>query len=126
MDINFYTRGGSSFSIKVSFDDTVKDIKEKIQKYQNIPISKHALFLNRQLLQDDVDIRECGIHQNSRIELLITAEDAKIQLNIKVSLNFPVEMDKNDTVLKLKEKIHEIDSNFPINRLILKVKGAEL
>lgn len=128
MDVLFYTPGGRSFSIEVYFFDTVLDIKEKIQTYQNIPISKQALIFNAQLLQDDGDIWTYEIFKNSHIELII-AQDSKVQLNIKVlssGMHFPLEMDMNETVLKMKQKIHEIDSDVPINKIILQVKGTEL
>ncbi|KAJ6767290.1 UV EXCISION REPAIR PROTEIN RAD23 [Salix purpurea] len=52
----------------------------------------------------------------------------KVQLNIKIPSNqtpVPLEMDMGDTVLHLKEKIHEIEP-VPVKRLVLQSNGAEL
>lgn len=142
MDLIFEVQRGRAFSIEVGFFDTILEIKEKVQKYQGIPISKQTLLFNGQVLQDDGDIWKCEIFQNSHIHLVVAVaesdhhrsplvEETKIHLNIKTpssKSHIPVEIDKNHTVLKLKEKIHDIENNVPINKLILHVHatGTEL
>ncbi|XP_037496518.1 ubiquitin-like protein-NEDD8-like protein RUB3 [Jatropha curcas] len=141
MDVFFETQRGRPFSIEVGFFDTVLEIKEKIQKYQGIPVNKQTLIFNGQVLQDDRDVEHCEILQNSHIQLLIAPDNdkpqikveesspsKKIQLSIKIpssKLHVPLEMDLNDTVLRLKEKIQEMES-VPIHRLILQSNGGEL
>ncbi|KAK2442644.1 Ubiquitin superfamily protein [Trifolium repens] len=139
MDVIFEVQRGRPFTIEVGFFDTILEIKEKVQKYQGIPISKQTLIFNGQILQDDGDIWKCGIFQNSRIHLMVASdsdhhkppvEDTKFHLNIKMPLSkshIPIEIDKNDTVLKLKEKIHDIDqNNVPLNKVMLHSTGTEL
>ncbi|KAJ1386669.1 Ubiquitin-like domain superfamily [Sesbania bispinosa] len=128
MDVIFEVERGSTFSIEVGFFDTILEMKEKVQKYESIPISKQTLIFNGQVLPDDGDIWKCEIFQNSRIQLIVAPDSdkspsTKIQLNVKITssnVHIPLEMDLNDTVLKLKEKIHEIMENpVPVHRLIL-------
>ncbi|KAJ1386668.1 Ubiquitin-like domain superfamily [Sesbania bispinosa] len=135
MDVIFEIQRGKTFSIEVGFFDTVLEMKEKVQKYESIPISKQTLIFNGQVLPDDGDIWKCEIFQNSRIQLIVAPDSdkspsAKIQLNVKITssnVHIPLEMDLNDTVLKLKEKILEMMENpVPVNRLILHVTGTEL
>ncbi|XP_034927059.1 ubiquitin domain-containing protein 7SL RNA1-like [Populus alba] len=138
----FEPRRGGPLSIEVGFFDTVSEIKEKIHKYHGIPINKQTLVFHGQVLQDDKDVEYCEILQNSRIQLLITPEtdpepqvtveqtshSKKVQLRIKIPSNqtlVPLEMDMSDTVLHLKEKIHEIEP-VPVKRLVLQSNGAEL
>src|SRR3954463_13181805 len=79
MDVIFEVQRGRQFSIEVGFFDTILEIKEKIQKYQGIPIFKQTLVFNGQILQDDGDIWKCAIFQNSRIQLMVAATDSDHQ-----------------------------------------------
>ncbi|XP_022716056.1 polyubiquitin-like [Durio zibethinus] len=142
MDVIFETQKDRPFSIEVGFFDTVLEIKEKVQKYQGIPIPSQTLVFNGQVLQDERDVKFCEILQNSRIQILVAPEPDKPQANIeqsspskKIQLNInipssskasvPLEMDVNDTVLRLKEKIHEMEP-VPVNRLVVQSSGSEL
>ncbi|KAM1347797.1 hypothetical protein ACFX2H_036684 [Malus domestica] len=115
MDVNFELRRGKYFTIEVGYFDTVLEIKEKVQKYQGIPISHQTLVFNGQVLNDKRDVAYCEIYNNSSIQLLIAfefdksmnnscnnnekaAEDKhkKIQLNVKTptsKIHVPIEMD---------------------------------
>ncbi|XVF27816.1 hypothetical protein REPUB_Repub14bG0141500 [Reevesia pubescens] len=142
MDVIFETQRGRPFSIEVGFFDTVLEIKEKVQKYQGIPIPNQTLVFNGQVLQDERDVEFCEILQNSRIQLLVAPEpdkpsqvkieqsspSKKIQLNINIpssKASVPLEMDVNDTVSRLKEVIHEMEP-VPVNRLVVQSSGSEL
>ncbi|GAV73665.1 ubiquitin domain-containing protein [Cephalotus follicularis] len=144
MDVIFQPQeGGRPFSIEVGFFDTVLEIKEKIQKYQNIPIPRQTLVFNGQVLHDDRDVEYCEILHNSHIQLIIDPEpdklkikteqyspSKKINLHIRMPLRktlVPLEMDVNETVLRLKEKIHNEIETIPVNRLVVvESSGAEL
>lgn len=161
MDVIFEPQRGRPFSIEVGFFDTVLEIKEKVQKYQGIPISQQTLIFNGQPLQDTSDIEKCEILHNSRIQLHVAAAAAaaatdaakppppaavkteelsspaaapltptnKLQLNLKTPLSkmpMTLEMDSSDTILRLKEKIQEIEAIQNNNKLVLHVGGIEL
>ncbi|KAJ6367540.1 hypothetical protein OIU78_000159 [Salix suchowensis] len=140
MDVIFEPQTGLPFSIEVGFFDTVLEIKEKVEKYHGIPKNKQTLVFHGQLLQDEKDVGSCEILQNSRIQLLVAREpdekpqvpveetppSKKVQLNIKIPSNqtpVPLEMDMSDTVLHLKEKIHEMEP-VPVKRLVLQSNGS--
>lgn len=147
MDVIFEPQRGKAFTIEVGFFDTVLEIKEKIEKYQGIPVPKQTLVFNGQVLQDDRDVEHCEILQNSRIQLLVASDNkpqvkteqsspSKKILHLKINIpsnskthhhhhHLPLDMDVNDTVLRLKEKIHEMES-IPVNRLLVQSSGAEL
>ncbi|CAH8338390.1 unnamed protein product [Eruca vesicaria subsp. sativa] len=73
MDLIFVTQRGSSFSIEVGYYDSVLEIKEKIEKYQRIPVSKQTLVFQRKVLQDDHNIEQCNLFNNSRLKLIISS-----------------------------------------------------
>jgi len=142
MDVVFELQRGRSFSIEIGYFDTVQEIKEKIQKYQNIPVSQQTLILNGQFLQDNDDPWKVEILHNTSIQLQVSYDKdekkdsvntqlTQLQLNIKTGSKthvVPIEVDVNDTVSKLKEKIREIENvSVPVNRLVLHAAtGAEL
>ncbi|XP_031394904.1 ubiquitin domain-containing protein 7SL RNA1-like isoform X2 [Punica granatum] len=110
MDVIFERQRGRPFSIEVGFFDTVQEIKEKIQKYHGIPISRQTLLFKSQVLQDERDVEYCEILQNSHIQLIINPElnskeppptpTKQIQLNIKFpssNSHFPLEMNVTTT-----------------------------
>lgn len=140
MDVIFEPQRGRSFSIEVGFFDTILEIKEKVKKYQGIPVSKQTLIFNGNVLKDDLNIEHTEILQNSHIQLMIAASESdkspenssspskKIQLNVKIptyKMHVPLEMEVTDTVGKLKEKIQEMEA-VPVNRLMIHSSGAEL
>ncbi|KAL1216388.1 Ubiquitin domain-containing protein 7SL RNA1 [Cardamine amara subsp. amara] len=73
MDVFFETQRGSSFCIEVGYWDTVLAIKEKIEKYQRIPVSKQTLFFQGNVLQDHLDIEQSQILHNSRLQLFTSS-----------------------------------------------------
>ncbi|CAI0468161.1 unnamed protein product [Linum tenue] len=171
MDVFVETKRGPPFSIEVGYYDTVLNIKEKIHKYQGIPVPAQTLFFNGHILHDDHhDVERCGILQDSRIFLHVSPDAAaaaesdhrsnttphhhhpapapspspaptplppptpppppatsKILIKIKTprtaSHHLSLEMDPNDTVLALKEKIQEIES-VHVSRLVLQSNGG--
>ncbi|KAL6197586.1 hypothetical protein ACLB2K_033194 [Fragaria x ananassa] len=144
MDVIFEPqRGRPSFSIEVGYFDTVIEIKEKVQKYQGIPISQQTLVLNGQVLHDELDVAYCQIFHQSKIQLIINSESdkqtsnvkledssppKKVHLNVKTptsKMHVSIEMDLNDTVAKLKEKIQGLEP-VPLSRLVLHCTGNEL
>ncbi|XP_057450298.1 ubiquitin domain-containing protein 7SL RNA1-like [Lotus japonicus] len=143
MDVIFVVPRGKPFSIEVGYFDTVIEIKEKVQKYQGIPISRQTLIFKGQVLPDDGDVWKCEILHKSRIQLLVTPESDKKPVKVKTEefssptkiqklakvkteeLHVSYEMDVNDTVLKLKDKIHDIE-HVSKNNLVLHKAGTEL
>ncbi|XP_039168042.1 ubiquitin-like protein-NEDD8-like protein RUB3 [Eucalyptus grandis] len=144
MDVIFEPQRGRPFSIEVGYFDTVQEIKEKIQKYQGIPMTTQTLIFNGRVLQDERDVEHCEILQNSHVQLVVVdatspqnpnkAEEplpspsTKLQLNVKnasLKVHVPVEIDVNDTVARLKEKIHEIEG-VPVGHSALQVYSVEL
>ncbi|KAL5840486.1 hypothetical protein ACOSQ4_013094 [Xanthoceras sorbifolium] len=151
MDVIFEPQRGRPFSIEVGFFDTVLEIKEKIQKYQGIPIPKQTLVFNGQVLQDDRDVEYCEILQNSHVQLLVVESEKpqfknnnldpppvvvvpskmiRLKINMPSSKtttthHLPIDMDVTDSILRLKEKIHEMEP-VPVNRLVVQASGAVL
>ncbi|GMN49815.1 hypothetical protein TIFTF001_018977 [Ficus carica] len=113
MDLIFLPQKRRTFTIEVGFFDTVLEIKEKVEKYQGIPVSDQTLVFNGRALPEDGDIASCVLLHNSRINLVIASEanrTAALRLRVKIATPanthvVAIEADLNDTVLNLKDKI---------------------
>ncbi|KAG2330715.1 hypothetical protein Bca52824_001895 [Brassica carinata] len=70
MDVFFEIQRGPTFCIELGYWDTVLEIKQKIEKYQRIPVSKQTLFFQGKVLQDDLDIEQCAILNNSHLQII--------------------------------------------------------
>ncbi|KAL8532298.1 hypothetical protein ACS0TY_008773 [Phlomoides rotata] len=144
MDFHFQVDGVKSFFLEAGWFDTVRDIKEKIEKHRGIPISKQTFIFNQQILDDDLLIHNSDVADQSQIQLIIDkhsiepADDSNDTINpadeppkIPLVLKLPssklisFEIDANDTIRELKEEIHEIEG-IPTSRLILHANGIEL
>ncbi|KAI9124029.1 hypothetical protein K1719_005329 [Acacia pycnantha] len=53
----------------LSYFDTILEIKEKIEKYQRIPVSMQTLIFDGQTLPDDADIDKCVLLDKSHVQL---------------------------------------------------------
>ncbi|MED6143636.1 hypothetical protein PIB30_007940 [Stylosanthes scabra] len=154
MDVYFDIQRGRTFCIEIGYFDSVLEIKEKVHKYQGIPVAKQTLFFNGHVLQDDGDVWKCEILNNSHIQLVVAPDSdkspvaagihkteevsaatgdlsssvVKIHLNLKIAsfkAHVPIEMNVNDTVLKLKEKIQEMEG-VAMSKIVLHATGTEL
>ncbi|KAJ9557814.1 hypothetical protein OSB04_012428 [Centaurea solstitialis] len=125
---------GMPFCIEVGYFDTMKEIKEKVAKYHGIPVYEQTLIFKDTTLPDDLNIHNSDIFDRSRIHLHINnnnngdhpkvivktekeeeqeeeEEENKSTMMIKLAvknggLTRMMEVDMNDSVLKLKEKIY--------------------
>ncbi|GMN49816.1 hypothetical protein TIFTF001_018978 [Ficus carica] len=135
MDLIFLPQNqkGRPFIIEVGFFDTVLEIKQKVKKYQGIPVSSQTLVFNGRILADDGDIASCVLLHNSRINLFIVAKKTvcvRVKILTPTMHVVPFEMHLNDTVLNLKNEILVTHKTTPSaeNRsvLVLHFKGEEL
>lgn len=137
MDVIIETQKGLLFEIEVGYFDTVLEIKEKIEKYKKIPVSKQTLILKGKVLEDNDDVKKCDVYHGTRILLadsrnqpekpwgLKMVEEAstllqsqqpvskKMQLLIKFPGVRPPQvhvflMEPNNTIEQLKGKITEM------------------
>ncbi|KAM7500921.1 hypothetical protein LguiA_025335 [Lonicera macranthoides] len=146
MDLIFETPKRRPFSIEIGFFDSVLEIKEKVQKYQGIPVSKQTLIFKGQVLQDEGDVEHCELLHNSHVQLIIapdidikptivkveesssSSSSSKIQLILKKPSSktpIPLEMDPANTVSQIKDKICKMEG-VPVTRLVLYSNGNEL
>lgn len=149
MDVIFETQRGRAFSIEVGFFDTIHEIKEKIEKYQSIPISRQTLIFKSQVLEDECKIEDTEILQNSKVKLIIDTESSPSNNNNESSLTQickktiklytkssstsssssiilnNVEVEPTDTVGCLKQMIYKADPTIPLDGFTLHSNGSD-
>ncbi|KAF7265814.1 hypothetical protein GWI33_020886 [Rhynchophorus ferrugineus] len=70
MEIQIKTLLGTTFDIKVSFNDTVGDIKKKIYRVEGIPIYQQNLIFQSTELKDTIRLCDSGIRNGSTLTLV--------------------------------------------------------
>ncbi|KAL9285634.1 putative Ubiquitin domain-containing protein [Arabidopsis thaliana] len=100
MDVFFETQSGDKFEIELGYWDTMLEIKEKIEKYQCIPVSKQTLIFQGVVLQDHLDIKQCVILNHSHIQIFVEPNpnpnpnnDQVLQTDISSPLNSSIDID---------------------------------
>jgi hypothetical protein len=65
--LNFKTEHGTSFKLVVMKDDTIAEVKDKIQEKESIPKDKQRLFKLDEELEDEKTVKASGLQKESAI-----------------------------------------------------------
>lgn len=68
----------SSFDLVVGAEDTVASIKDRVSVLQVIPFPDQDLLLNGEVLQDGKQMSECGVKEQSSLDLVARASEASL------------------------------------------------
>ncbi|CAL5188739.1 unnamed protein product [Lathyrus oleraceus] len=124
----------NQFFIEVGTQETVVEIKRKIEQIHGVPVAYQILTVSGWELVDGLDMEDYPIvTEGTKIDLTVKQGESHIincNSKMQIIVKFPakrtnIEVDQTDTVHSLKEKIHIIDSA-PIKRMSLFFLGKEL
>ena len=93
---------GQKFNIDVEFFDTIKNIKEKIEDKEQIPVEQQILFFEGKILEDNQTIFYYNIQKESIILLKL---NIKIYVHFIKGETFTLYVEPSDTIKTIKEKI---------------------
>ncbi|XP_057506521.1 uncharacterized protein LOC130789711 [Actinidia eriantha] len=121
------------FNIEVDDQETILQIKHKIEQFLGVPVASQTLSVSGWELVDGLDLDDYPIvTEGTKIDLTIEwaqlslENRSKIQIVVKFSSRkINIEVDRTETVRSLKEKIHIIDGT-PIKRMTLFFSGVEM
>ncbi|KAL2474294.1 Ubiquitin-like superfamily protein [Abeliophyllum distichum] len=125
---------GCEFSIGLSPQEPILEIKNKIQHSHGIPVSSQTLTVCGWELIDGLDLDDYPlISEGTKIylstkhtPLVLQQHNGKIKITVKFAARkIDIEVDKTDSVRSLKEKIHIVDGT-PIKRMTLFFSGSEM
>ncbi|KAM0007527.1 putative Ubiquitin-like domain-containing protein [Helianthus debilis subsp. tardiflorus] len=121
-----------ALTIEVGTQETILEIKRKIEHCLGVPISSQTLSVCDWELLDGLDLDDYPIvTEGTKVDLTInpipSLETRKqIQITVKFSSRkHNIEVDQIETVGSLKEKIHIIDGT-PIKQMLLFFTGVEM
>jgi uncharacterized ubiquitin-like protein YukD len=118
------TLEGKKLPIKINPDDTIEDLKEKIEDDHGIPVAEQNLSLNGKPLNDPhATLNECGVEPGGIIDLL--PEDITLTIKTPDGKALPVTVKPDDTVEDLKKKVEEAHG-IPVADQYLGFKGKPL
>src|SRR5688500_2853625 len=107
--------------VKVCSDDTIYQVKKKIERTSNIEIEKQDIYIGSETLEDYRTVAYYNIKKNEKIRIV-----RKFQVLIKsTQKQTAVPINPSDTILQLKEKYYEMEM-IPVKDQKLTFKGKEL
>ncbi|KAJ9550161.1 hypothetical protein OSB04_014206 [Centaurea solstitialis] len=132
MKIQILTRT-YALTIEVGTQETILEIKRKIEHFLGVPISSQTLSIYDWELLDGLDLEDYPIvTEGTKIDLTIDNRTPPLetrrqtQITVKFSSRkHNIEIDITETVGSLKEKIHIIDGT-PIKQMMLYFSGVEM
>lgn len=68
----------STFDLVVGVDDTVSSVKDRIAALSVIPFPDQDLQLNGEVLQNGKQLSECGVKEQSSLDLVVRASEATL------------------------------------------------
>ncbi|WCJ37588.1 Ubiquitin-like superfamily protein [Euphorbia peplus] len=122
---------GREYPLQVGSQEPVLEIKRKIELLFGVPVPAQTLSVFGWELVDGLDMEDYPIiSESTKIDLTLQPMSPLFTRKIQVSVKFSswqiyVEVDENDTVRSLKEKIHILHGT-PIKRMSLFYSGKEL
>lgn len=120
--ITVQTRQGKNIQIAVFSEETIKQLKDKVEEHEGGSLKEQSLVFEDRTLSDDSTCAECKIKENSTLRL-----DDQMQVTIKTMMGFQMTLNvkSNDSIEDLKQKIQDQQS-IPTDQQRLIFAGRQL
>lgn len=127
MKINIKLPTGKVVSLEAEPTETVKEVKQRLQKYQNVSMDQQNLIFIGRRLEDKHDLQHYKIRQDSILYLFSKFETSfKVNVNIANKKTTTISIEETETIFSVKNKISNKES-IPVNqqKLIFGFKELE-
>ena len=120
MQIFVKTLTGKCLALDVSSTTTIREVKEMLNRKEQIPVDEQKLFFAGQDLENPKTLQDCGIQSQQTVHLLLapkppppppasspSPQTTEIVVNVKqlVGEAFQLQLTPSMTIKKVKEKI---------------------
>ena len=123
MQIFIKTLSGKSYLLDVNPEDTIKEVKKKIEDKEGIAIDLQRLIFAEKKLKDNRRVNSYNIAEMETIHLFIKDREVRIVIPYNATIKFYIM--KNDTVREVKKKIKN-QVEYSIEEQKLSLNGREL
>lgn len=117
---------GKPLLVDVQQNDTILNIKEKINELKGFEVDKQKLYFNGRILENEFRIQDYLIQNNSTLILdFIRSSYSEIMVNFPDGEKIKFNVDRKDRIDQVKEKIKQL-KGFPIENQKLFLNFTEL
>jgi len=110
MKIFFKTPEGKSFTLEVESNDTIADVKRKIQEAEGIPPEEQRLIFSGKQLENATTVEECNIQEST---IMLVRRPTGIQIVVRKlggdGKAIALAVEPKDTIASVKRKIQETE-----------------
>jgi hypothetical protein len=106
------TTTGKLIPVDLNSGDSVRMIKEKIERLENIPISDQSLSLKGARLDDDKMIQSYNMEKGTVVDLMTSSSTFQINVKAPSGKKIPVDVKLESSIQSVKEQIAEKEGAF--------------
>jgi len=109
MQICVHRSSEQMINLKLKSNDTIKEVKDKIQVKEGIPPDKQRLVFGNEELKDSLSLSDYNIRNKSVLQLIVIPLHLRISVKTLIGTTIVLQVEPSDTVSMVKDKIKEVE-----------------